>query len=290
MKKISLFLLLMLSLGIAVYFNGDFVRLYNDLTNKIQDFQKTDIGLVMSEIKKEILMPLPLRVNGTENNVDVVLVKSEIINETNIQRQNKGLSALLENTKLNQAALAKANDMFQKQYFEHESPQGIGPGELVSKQNYQYVAVGENLILGNFASEKEVVEKWMASPGHRENILSKRYTEIGVAVIRGTYKGETVWIGVQEFGLPLSFCKQPDVNYKIQIDLSKIELDILEVEINEKRNQINNIDPKNPIYNQMIDDYNQMVLRYNLLAEEIKLRISEYNAEVNVFNNCVSGQ
>ena len=290
MKKISLFLLLMLSLGIAVYFNGDFVRLYNDLTNKIQDFQKTDIGLVMSEIKKEILMPLPLRVNGTENNVDVVLVKSEIINETNIQRQNKGLSALLENTKLNQAALAKANDMFQKQYFEHESPQGIGPGELVSKQNYQYVAVGENLILGNFASEKEVVEKSMASPGHRENILSKRYTEIGVAVIRGTYKGETVWIGVQEFGLPLSFCKQPDVNYKIQIDLSKIELDILEVEINEKRNQINNIDPKNPIYNQMIDDYNQMVLRYNLLAEEIKLRISEYNAEVNVFNNCVSGQ
>lgn len=288
MKKIILFLLLILSLGIAVYFNSDFVRMYNDLTNKVQDFKKTDIGLVMSEIKKEILMPLPLRVNGTESNV--VLVKSEIIKETNIQRQNNGLLALSENTKLNQAALAKANDMFKKQYFEHESPQGIGPGELVSEQKYQYVAVGENLILGNFSSEKEVVDKWMASPGHRENILNKRYTEIGVAVIKGTYKGENVWIGVQEFGLPLSFCEQPDVNFKIQIDLSKIELDILAEVIEEKKNQVSSIDSKSPVYNQMVDDYNQMVLRYNLLAEDIKLRISEYNAEVNVFNNCVSGQ
>ena len=135
-------------------------------------------------------------------------MQSKIISETNLQRQENGdLPALKENTDLDETASAKAADIFKNQYFEHVSPSGVDPGKLVESYGYDYIVEGENLILGNFSSEKEVVADWMASPGHRANILNNRYTEIGVAIVKGTYKGEESWVGVQEFGLPLSTCE-----------------------------------------------------------------------------------
>lgn len=287
-SKLLILLLIIVAFGAGIYFKDDAIRLYNNLNNQIKNFQGTDIGSVVSEIGKQVLAPAPLRVGGEENKV--VLLKSKVIEETNLQRQQNGLSALKENAKLDLAASTKANDMFLNQYFEHESPSGIDPGKLVSSYRYDYIIAGENLILGNFSSEKEVLEKWMASPGHRENILNSRYVEIGVAIIKGTYKDETVWIGVQEFALPLSVCPQPDSVLKNQIDSEKMQLDILLGAIDEKRDQIKKINPGSASYSQMVDDYNQTVAQYNSLAEEIKSKIIAYNSQVNIFNNCVAGK
>ena len=288
MKKILLFLLLLVSLGIAFYNRGDFIRLYNDTTTQIQNFDDTDLGSILNEVGRQILAPTPLNIGGVDKNV--VLVKSKIILETNLQRQKNGdMPALKENTFLDQAAAAKASDMFDRQYFEHKSPTGVDPGKLVNNYGYDYILAGENLILGNFASEKEVVQNWMDSPGHRENILNNRYTEIGVAIIKGTYKGESVWIGVQEFGFPLSTCDQPDSNLMSQIDFEKAHLDSLSIQLDEKKKQFQNTDPKSPAYNQMADDYNQLVISYNLLADQVKLKIADYNSQVSIFNACVVG-
>jgi len=288
MRKILLFLLLLVSLGIAFYYKGDFIRLYNDTTIQIKNFEATDIGSMVNEVGRQILAPTPLNIGGVDKNV--VLVKSKIILETNLQRQKNGdMPALKENTFLDQAAVAKANDMFAKQYFEHKSPTGVDPGKLVNNYGYDYILAGENLILGNFASEEEVVQNWMDSPGHRENILNNRYTEIGVAIIKGTYKGESVWIGVQEFGFPLSICDQPDADLMSQIDFEKAHLDSISIQLDEKKRQLQNTDSKSPAYNQMADDYNQLVIDYNLLADQVKLKIADYNSQVNVFNACVAG-
>jgi hypothetical protein len=207
-----------------------------------------------------------------------------------LQREQNGLADLKENTKLDLAAAAKANDMFKNQYFEHASPLGVDPGGLVQNSGYDYIIVGENLILGNFSSEKEVVQNWMESPGHRANILNNRYTEIGAAIIKGTYKGENAWIGVQEFGLPLSSCVQPDAGLKNQIDSDKTQLDVLSLQIDEKKAQIENVNPRSAVYNQMVDDYNQLVTQYNSFAEETKRNIAAYNNQVNIFNLCVTDQ
>ena len=146
------------------------------------------------------------------------------------------------------------------------------------------------MILGNFSSEKEVVQDWMNSPGHRANILNNRYAEIGAAIIKGTYKGETVWIGVQEFGLPLSACDQPNDALKNQIDSEKSQLDELSSQINKKKTEIDNTSPGSAAYGQMVNDYNQLVGQYNSLAEEVKVNIAAYNNEVNNFNACVAGK
>lgn len=292
-KIIIIFILVVAAFGAGVYFKDDAIKLFNSaswgLNKQVQDFQKTDIGQTISQVGKQILTPAPLNAGGTSN--QVVLLQSKIITETNLQRQQNGnFPALKENTKLDAAASAKANDMFLKQYFEHISPSGVGPGVLAQSYGYDYIVEGENLILGNFSSEKEVVQDWMNSPGHRANILNNRYTEIGAAVIKGTYKGETVWIGVQEFGLSLSACAQPSVALKNEISSDEAQLNALSATIDDKKNQIDNTNSKSEIYRQMVDDYNQLVAQYNSLAETTKGIIATYNNQVNIFNNCVAGK
>lgn len=288
-KSIIIFILIIVAFGAGVYFRDDAIKFYNSFNKQVQDFQKTDVGQTISQAGKQILTPPPLNIGGTEKNV--VLLKSKVITETNLQRQENGnLPALKENLKLDEAAAAKAEDMFSKQYFEHVSPSGVDPGTLVQRYGYDYIVAGENLILGNFSSEKEILQDWMNSPGHRANILNNRYSEIGVAIIKGTYKGETVWIGVQEFGLPLSACNQPDIRLKNQINSNNAQLDSLFSQINDKKNQIDSTNQNSPAYQQMVDDYNQLVAQYNSLADTTKNIVAQYNNQVNNFNNCVAGK
>ena len=286
-----------LAFGAGIYFKDNFIKFYNisneqvqtQVQQQTQNFQKTNIGSVVSKVGKEILAPTPLNIGGKNN--QITLLQSKIISETNLQRQENGnLPALKENYQLDEAASAKANDLFLNQYFEHISPTGIDPGKLVQNFGYEYIVEGENLILGNFSSEKEIVQDWMNSPEHRANILNNRYTEIGVAIIKGTYKGETVWIGVQEFGFPLSACPAPDSSLKDEIDSNNIQLDTLSAQINTDKNQIDMTTQDSPAYNQMVNDYNQLVSQYNALAQATKNLVAKYNNQVNVFNNCESGK
>ena len=201
-KLIIFILILVAAFGAGVYLKDDAVRFYDSLNYQVRNFQKTNIGSTLTQVGKEIVSPPPLNIGGSEQ--PVVLLQSKIISQTNLQRQENGnLPALVENAELDKAAAAKANDMFLHQYFEHVSPTGVDPGKLVQSYGYEYIVAGENLILGNFSSEAEVLGDWMNSPGHRANILNIRYTEIGASIIKGTYEGQTVWIGAQEFGLPV---------------------------------------------------------------------------------------
>jgi len=278
-KKIVTIIILVILLAAGFYF----------FSGKIASFKTTDFNALIEEIKKDILAPPPLTFLGPQNNV--VLTASKVIEETNIARQeNGGLTALKENTLLNEAALAKANDMFKNQYFEHESPSGVGPGDLVMQHGYSYLVEGENLILGNFSSEKEVVAKWMGSPGHRENILNIRYTEIGVAVVKGQYQGETVWIGVQEFGLPASACPKPSESLKNQIIADKVKLDSLTAQINQKKTEINNTPSGSSKHRQLVEEYNNLVEQYNNLVNATKNLIPQYNSQVYTYNHCVGAE
>lgn len=279
MKKLLIFItLLVLLVGGLFYFK-------NDIQKGIVQFQKTDLGLLIQEVGKEIFAPPPLTFLGPQNNN--ALTAENVVLETNLQRHDNGLLALKQNSILVKSALEKAQDMFKNQYFEHVSPSGVGPGELNIKNGYDYIVVGENLILGNFSSEKEVVQKWMDSPGHRANILNKRYAEIGVAMVKGTYKGETVWIGVQEFGLPSSVCPKPSEAMKNQIVVDKARLDQLAIQINQKKAEIDNSKPGSSEYHEAVSTYNNLVQMYNDLVQASKSLVAQYNTQVSSFNNCI---
>lgn len=144
------------------------------------------------------LLPIVLPgVMGYASNISV----SDLLNYTNQKRKEAGLSALALNESLTSAAHKKAEDMFENQYWAHVSPGGKEPWDFILGQNYDYIYAGENLAK-NFNDSKDVVEAWMKSPSHRENLLSSNYDEIGFAVVNGVMDGYETTLVVQMFGRP----------------------------------------------------------------------------------------
>ncbi len=242
---------------------------------------------ITTDLAQKISAPPPLRrLTGVSGN----LTASGVVTETNKQRQlNGNLPALSVNAKLTAAASAKVDDMFKNQYFEHVSPSGRGPGDLAKDQGYEYILIGENLALGNFASDADLVTAWMNSPGHRANILNIHYTEIGVSVKKGLYEGRMTWLAVQEFGRPLSLCPSIDASLKTSIDnMQKIITDLI-TQIEAKEQEINNYEPKRGAeYNRKIDEYNALFAEYKDLSAKLKDMVTIYNAQVKAFNACLA--
>jgi Uncharacterized protein with SCP/PR1 domains len=120
---------------------------------------------------------------------------------TNDVRSSENIAKLTTNEKLTQAAQAKANDMATRSYFAHSSPEGRTPWYWIDQAGYKYEYAGENLAV-NFEESEEVVKAWLKSPGHRFNLLGRNYTDIGVGVAQGLYKGKQATFVVQMFASP----------------------------------------------------------------------------------------
>lgn len=124
---------------------------------------------------------------------------SEIVEKTNSERSKAGLPQLTENKSLDKAALAKANNMFEENYWAHYSPSGKDPWGFIRSSGYKFSYAGENLAK-NFYTSGDTVKAWMDSSSHRDNILNSKYQEIGVAVAEGEINGQPTVLVVQMFG------------------------------------------------------------------------------------------
>lgn len=214
--------------------------------------------------------------------------QSDVWNLTNAERVKMGLRPLSYSKKLNAIAQEKANDMLTRQYFEHESPTGVGIKELSENFGYAYLSIGENLALGDFASSSAVVDGWMNSPGHRANILKKDFSEIGISAIQGNYHGDEVWFVVQEFGRPLSECPLPDDLLKQKIIIFNGQLNSLETTLNNLEVEIAKPIDDITVHNSYVHDYNTIVTLYNNILSTTKTDIQSYNREIESYNTCVA--
>jgi len=120
---------------------------------------------------------------------------------SNQQRSANGLPALSLNSALSQAATNKAADMFAKNYWAHNAPDGATPWTFIVAAGYSYSAAGENLAK-NFLTSSGVVNAWMDSPAHRANVLDSRFVDVGYAVMNGTLLGDEVTLVVAMYGAP----------------------------------------------------------------------------------------
>jgi hypothetical protein len=127
------------------------------------------------------------------------IAKNVLVKLINTNRASFGLPPLKENIALDKAAYLKAEDMLQKGYFSHQSPQGVSPWHWLKSAGYNYQLAGENLAVG-FLDSEEVTQAWMNSPSHKKNILNPNYQEIGTAVVRGNFQGNETNLVVQFFG------------------------------------------------------------------------------------------
>lgn len=116
--------------------------------------------------------------HGSVLGANTTMSISTLLSDTNGQRNSNNERALADNAALNQAAQAKANDMVQKNYWSHNSPDGVTPWSFITKAGYNYQAAGENLAYG-FTSSEAVINGWMQSQEHRANILNANYIDVG---------------------------------------------------------------------------------------------------------------
>jgi len=218
------------------------------------------------------------------------LTKAGILNFTNAERARFDLYLLEPNSKLDIVAKVRLNDMFQKQYFEHISPTGDSASEQAKIAGYDYISIGENIALGNFEDDETLVAAWMASLGHRENILSSKFSEIGIAAQKGIYKGKSTWLAVQIFARPKSECPAVDFSLKVKIESEKMQISELESQLKELEKELEDIkddQSRRRDYNHKVSEYNILVKQINDLISVLKSDISNYNNQVKSYNNCI---
>jgi uncharacterized protein YkwD len=127
------------------------------------------------------------------------ITSTKVIKLVNQAREEANVPVLNVSAQLQSAAEKKAQDMLEKDYFAHVSPEGKTPWDFIIASGYDYRYAGENLAI-NFTDAKEQQVAWMSSELHRKNILNSDYQEIGVAVKEGTIEGHKTIVTVQEFG------------------------------------------------------------------------------------------
>lgn len=131
------------------------------------------------------------------------LDSESLLSVLNQDRLKYGLSQLKADHLLAAAAAAKAQDILENSYFAHVSPSGRQPWDFIKGAGFQYAFAGENLAI-NYQNALELQNDFMESPHHRENILSPLFSEIGIAVVEGQYRGKKATITVQMFASPVS--------------------------------------------------------------------------------------
>lgn len=114
--------------------------------------------------------------------------EQEVIRLVNVERTKQGLKELKYDWELARVARYKSEDMRDNNYFSHNSPVYGSPFDMMKNFGINYKAAGENIAKGQSTPE-QVVKAWMNSSGHRANILSTKFTHIGV----GYAKNGHIW-------------------------------------------------------------------------------------------------
>ncbi|MBI5356779.1 hypothetical protein HZB78_04165 [Candidatus Collierbacteria bacterium] len=125
---------------------------------------------------------------------------NQVFEQINQQRAENSLPGLKLNDKLSEAARRKASDMFASNYWAHINPtNGREPWFFFDAVGYDYRYAGENLAR-DFGTTPPMIKAWINSPTHKENIVSTRYQETGIAVVNGVLNGVETTLVVQLFG------------------------------------------------------------------------------------------
>jgi uncharacterized YkwD family protein len=110
----------------------------------------------------------------------------------NTERVKHQLPPLTLHTELSRVARHKSADMLEHQYFSHTSPTYGSPFDMMRHFGLTFQASGENIAAG-YLSPYQAMNGWMNSEGHRRNILSTNFTQIGVGYVNGQTGYRSYW-------------------------------------------------------------------------------------------------
>jgi len=123
-----------------------------------------------------------------------------IMELTNEQRAKAGVAPLSADYELTIAAQNKANDMLENGYWEHYH-NSKSPWDWMNEASYKFSSAGENLAI-DFSDVDGLVDAWMGSASHRQNLLNPIFEDIGIGIAQGQFQDHETIIVVQMFGKP----------------------------------------------------------------------------------------
>ncbi|MGD1871801.1 MAG: CAP domain-containing protein [Mastigocoleus sp.] len=144
--------------------------------NTTSGYTNYNLNLSVSETLSEAEPATPENSTAISYESDFI---DDVVNLTNEKRHEAGLESLTLNTQLSSISQAHSQDMALNDFFDHTSSNGNSSVERAINQGYSKPYIGENIAAG-YSSAEELVESWMQSPTHRENILNPYYQEIGI--------------------------------------------------------------------------------------------------------------
>ena len=191
LKKISLTILLSVALAFGISYDASASTIHTvqsgDTMWKIAVKYQAGVSEIINANKQisnpNIIYP-GQKINIPSLSIATASVEDQVVELVNQERANYGLKALKSNWELARVARYKSQDMIDRKYFDHNSPTYGTPFQMMKNFGISYSSAGENIAAGQ-ATPKEVVQAWMNSEGHRKNILSSSYTEIGVGYVKG---------------------------------------------------------------------------------------------------------
>jgi uncharacterized protein YkwD len=135
--------------------------------------------------------PAPAPAPAASGTCDIPDFKAQMLARIRASAQNCGAEgsftaapALAWNDKLTQAALGHSQDMATKNYFSHDSQDGRTFSQRITAAGYSWSAIGENIAAGQNSIDS-VMTSWQNSAGHCANLMSKSFTQVGVACVPG---------------------------------------------------------------------------------------------------------
>lgn len=137
------------------------------------------------------------------------MTPEDIIKQTNDYRKSKGLPLLKVSPALMKAAQERAKDMASTSVFAHKDANGnrLWP-KFIDKSGYTYTDAGENLAV-RFDNATDTMKAWQKSSTHNQNLINPKYSDVGVAIVPGMYKGSKTNYIIQFFGTPKAAPNKP---------------------------------------------------------------------------------
>ena len=122
--------------------------------------------------------------------------RAALVCEINAARSSAGRAPVRSRPALVDAARGHSNDMVERRYFAHETPEGEGPDDRARDAGYLRHAaewrIGEVLLWsrGEELTAAHAVELWLASPSHKRVMLSRHYRDVGAGQVAGAPMGD----------------------------------------------------------------------------------------------------
>lgn len=276
---------------------GYFFVFEKNAKRELEVLANTDTADQISiELLDGIISELPYNNNQKEisNNIQKKknINQENILNIINLERTKRGLLPLKQNISLDNAAIEKNADMFDFQYFSHNSPHNDDKdfSYFIDKQNYHFIRVSENLAMGDFATAQEVVDAWMKSVTHKANIIFPHYTETGISVEYGNMEGKKVVSIVQYFGVPRAVC--PTISESIVSLMKSLEKDALDAhesveDLQSELDLTEKLEKRDTIISTLIEKYNTSVRTYNQLVKDFRTIKEEYDKQLKSYETCI---